>query len=124
MRRKFRVTVDGETFQVEVEEVTEGSRAPRTEVAGQQELDRAVPTRVEPTTGTMEDGVVTAPLPGVVSELRVSEGDRVEAGSVLLVLEAMKMENEIYAPISGVVGGVYVEVGQQVGKGDRLVLVS
>jgi biotin carboxyl carrier protein len=124
MRRKFRVTVDGETFQVEVEEVTEGSSAPRTEVAGQQGFDRAVPTRIEPATETIEDGVVTAPLPGVVSELRASEGDRVEAGSVLVVLEAMKMENEIYAPVSGVVNKVYVEVGQQVGRDDQLVLVS
>ena len=124
MKRKFRVTVDGETFQVEVEEVTEGGPALRTEVAESQGLDRSVPTRVEPAAGTMEASAVTAPLPGVVSQLRVAEGETVEAGSVLLVLEAMKMENEIYAPVSGVVGEVYVEVGQQVGRGDRLVLVS
>jgi biotin carboxyl carrier protein len=124
MKRKFRVTVDGETFQVEVEEVAEGGQAPRTEVSRPQGLDRATPTRVEPAVVAMEGGVVTAPLPGVVSQLKVAEGDRVEAGSVLLLLEAMKMENEIYAPVDGVVGTVYVEVGQQVGRGDRLVLVS
>ena len=124
MKRKFKVTVDGETFLVEVEEVAEGGQAPLTEVARHQGLERAIPTRVEPAAGTMEGGVVTAPLPGVVSEIRVAEGERVGAGSVLLVLEAMKMENEIYAPVEGVVGKVYVEVGQQVGRGDRLVLVS
>ena len=124
MKRKFRVTVDGETFLVEVEEVAEGGPALRTEIPRPQGLDKTVPTRVEPAAGTMEGGVVTAPLPGVVSEIRVVEGDRVEAGSVLLVLEAMKMENEIYAPVDGVVGKVYVEVGQQIGRGDRLVLVS
>jgi biotin carboxyl carrier protein len=124
MKRKFRVTVDGETFQVEVEEIAEGGQAPRTEVSRPQGLDRATPTRVEPAVVAMEGGVVTAPLPGVVSQLKVAEGDRVEAGSVLLLLEAMKMENEIYAPVDGVVGTVYVEVGQQVGRGDRLVLVS
>jgi biotin carboxyl carrier protein len=124
MKRKFKVTVDGETFLVEVEEVAEGGPAPRTEVARPQGFNRTVPTRVEPAAGAMKGGIVIAPLPGVVSELRVAEGERVEAGSVLLVLEAMKMENEIYAPVDGVVGEVYVKVGQQVGRGDRLVLVS
>jgi len=65
-----------------------------------------------------------APLPGVVSEVRVAVGDRVDPGSVVLVLEAMKMENEVYAPAGGVVEEVYVEPGRQVGRGDRLVLIS
>jgi len=71
-----------------------------------------------------EDGVISAPLPGVVSDLRVSRGDSVDAGDVLLTLEAMKMENEIHAPSGGVVEEVYVGVGDQVGRGAPLVKVS
>jgi acetyl/propionyl-CoA carboxylase alpha subunit len=67
---------------------------------------------------------VTAPMPGNVLQLRVSEGDEVEAGQVLLVLEAMKMENTVPAPASGRVARVHVEAGQQVQRGDRLVEVT
>ena len=70
------------------------------------------------------EGVITAPLPGVISDVRVKVGDRVEGGAVLLVMEAMKMDNEIYAPISGVVKAIHVRAGQQVNRGDKLIHVS
>jgi biotin carboxyl carrier protein len=124
MKRKFKVTVNGETFLVEVEEVKEGRPTSPIEIIPIPEPAAMFRSQVETTTGVGEEGAVTAPLPGVVSEVRVAEGDRVESGSVLLVLEAMKMENEIYAPASGVVREIYVEVGAQVNRGDRLVLVS
>ncbi len=124
MKRKFRVTVDGETFLVEVEEVLEEGTTTRARAGKPPRMDAVVPLKAEATTVAMERGVVSAPLPGVVSELRVAEGDEVKAGSVLLVLEAMKMENEIYAPADGVVSEIHVEVGKQVGRGDRLVLIS
>lgn len=120
MKRRFKVTVDGETFVVEVEEI---GAAPVGETPPGEGPVSTAPRRVE-RERTGGEGVVTAPLPGVVSEVRVVVGDRVEARAVLLVLEAMKMENEIYAPVGGVVKEVYVEAGQQVGRGDRLVLVS
>jgi len=121
MKRRFRVTVDGETFVVEVEEI---ETTPVKEAPSTKRVTAAAPRRVERGRQTDGEGVVTAPLPGVVSEVRVGVGDRVEAGVVLLVLEAMKMENEVYAPVGGVVREVYVETGQQVGRGDRLVLIS
>lgn len=124
MKRKFRVTVEGETFLVEVKEVVEGGSSLQAEPTKPRGALTTVRAEPESATGTEEPGVVTAPLPGVISQIMVGEGDQVEAGSVLLVLEAMKMENEIYAPSEGVVSEVYVEVGQQVGRGDRLVQVS
>ena len=121
MKRRFKVTVEGETFIVEVEEI----EAARVVEAPSVERPIAVtPERTGKTAQAVVGGLVTAPLPGVVSEVRVDVGDDVEAGSVLLVLEAMKMENEIYAPVGGVVKEVYVEAGQQVGRGDRLILIS
>ena len=65
--------------------------------------------------------LVGAPMPGSVLEVRVTPGQRVEAGQVLVVLEAMKMENGVPAPAPSTVAGVLVEVGQQVQRGQPLV---
>jgi len=127
MKRRFKVTVDGETFTVEVEEIAESSRVEtppaieRPAAVTPRRVEGAERARPEQAVG---EGVVTAPMPGVISEVKVGVGDPVEAGTSLLVLEAMKMENEIYAPVGGVVSEVYVEAGQRVGRGDRLVLIS
>ncbi|MGH7699797.1 MAG: acetyl-CoA carboxylase biotin carboxyl carrier protein subunit [Gemmatimonadales bacterium] len=66
-------------------------------------------------------GTVVAPMPGLVVRLEVREGQRVEAGAGLVVVEAMKMENELRAPRAGVVAAVHARVGQAVEKGAALV---
>ena len=81
-------------------------------------------TPQEPTTvvpEAAEPGTVTAPLPGRVLEVRVKEKQKVESGDVLLVLEAMKMANEIRAPQGGTVRTVYVNAGDTVEKGQPMV---
>lgn len=70
------------------------------------------------------DQVVAAPMPGLVLRVEVQVGTRVKAGAGLLVLEAMKMENELRSPIAGTVTAVHVESGQPVEKGARLVEVA
>ncbi len=84
--------------------------------------------RLEEITGTgsraSERKVVTAPMPGLVLRLEVEEGQHVEAGTGLLVLEAMKMENEITAPGAGTVRRIEVEPGQPVEKGATLVEIA
>jgi biotin carboxyl carrier protein len=122
MNRKFNVTVDGKTYAVEVEEVT-GKEETSSQVNPPKARLSVRERTVSPRTPKV-DGLISAPLPGVVSDLRVSRGDSVEVGAVLLVLEAMKMENEIHAPSGGVVKEVYVGVGEQVGRGAPLVKVS
>jgi biotin carboxyl carrier protein len=69
-------------------------------------------------------GTVTAPMPGLVVRIEVSEGQRVEAGAGLVVVEAMKMENELRASRSGVVSAVHVTVGEAVEKGAALVTLT
>ena len=66
-------------------------------------------------------GVIRAPMPGLVVRILVGAGDRIAAGMGVLVLEAMKMENELRAPASGVVKAVRAEPGQAVEKGQVLV---
>lgn len=69
-------------------------------------------------------GVVVAPMPGLVVRVPVVEGQHVEAGAALVVVEAMKMENELRAPRAGVVGRVHVAIGEVVEKGALLVTVD
>jgi acetyl-CoA/propionyl-CoA carboxylase biotin carboxyl carrier protein len=73
--------------------------------------------------GAGGDGVVTAPMPGTVTVVQASPGDQVEAGTPLLVVEAMKMEHVLTAPVAGVVAELPVTAGQQVRLDERVALV-
>ena len=72
----------------------------------------------------MEDGIVRAPLPGVIRKLMRKAGDTVEADQAVMVLEAMKMENEIKAPIAGTIAELFVVEGDSVNTGDDLFRIS
>jgi biotin carboxyl carrier protein len=69
-------------------------------------------------------GLVRAPVPGRVVTVKVKVGDQVGEGDLLLVLEAMKMENEIRAPMRGIIRQVMVDGGARVGEGDPLVSIE
>ncbi|HJO27758.1 MAG TPA: biotin/lipoyl-containing protein [Planctomycetota bacterium] len=69
-------------------------------------------------------GPVKSVMPGVVVSLFVDEGQAVEAGQPLLILEAMKMQNEIDAPLAGIVKAVHVAEGQAVAAGEKLVTLA
>jgi len=133
--KRFRVTVNGQTFEVEVEEVR-GAGQPVVRPAAPPVYTAPSPPPAAPAPGpapaaapaaprpAAAAGAVTAPMPGVINSLKVKEGDAVRAGDVLLILEAMKMENEITAPASGTVRQVAVAAGQSVNSGDTLVVIG
>ena len=113
------VVVNGTTYEVEIQrEVRQTSIVERKKVVTGQGPQ---PPRMKPAGGL---GDVKAPLPGIIKEVQVKEGDDVKQGQSLAILEAMKMENEIYAPVSGKVVKVHVAAGQSVLEGDVLVTVG
>ncbi|MFQ6075542.1 MAG: biotin/lipoyl-containing protein [Candidatus Bathyarchaeia archaeon] len=134
-RRRFRVTIGGRTFVVEVEEVGEEeaptppvSEAPSVEAKPAVRARVPVAPRIGPVEGVepplVEGGVVRTPMPGVIVSINCGVGDRVEAGDPIMVLEAMKMENEIRAPKPGVVKRIQVSERQKVDHGDVLVVIE
>lgn len=128
MKRHFQVTVNGETFQVEVEERPESAWPPVSPAMMAPPAAAVIPRSgrlaAAPTPPLRDNRTVTAPLPGTVVEVRVKPGQRVTAGQVLVIIEAMKMENEIPAPAGGVVQEVLVEAGTTVSSGQPLVTLA
>ena len=124
--RKFNITVNGKTYEVDVEEVGGVATAP---VAAPVAAPAAAPApKAAPAapkaTGTMGANKVTAPMPGTVVSIKVNVGDKVESGTLVAVLEAMKMENEIFAGCDGVVASINANAGDSVNTGDVLVSVN
>ena len=118
------IILDGKSFNVEVEHFEKDYQvSTRGEVYNFSVVDeREVTTSSEqPDSG---EKVIKAPMPGLVVELMVDVGDQVKAGDTLLVLEAMKMQNEITAPASGVILGVLVESSNKVNSGDDLIVLD
>ena len=76
------------------------------------------------TAGANGAGTVRAPMAGLVLKVAVTAGQQVEAGADLMVLEAMKMENNIKAPVGGVIESISVQPQQTVNQGDLLVTIA
>lgn len=138
--KKFNVTVNGKTYAVEVEEVGAGQggftyqpapqAAPQAPVLKapaapqpQAPAPQAAPAPKAPT-GPVSGDTISAPMPGTILDIKVSEGQSVKAGDILLILEAMKMENEIVSPKDGVVNKIHTSKSSTVSTGDALVTIG
>ncbi len=122
---QLKVTVNGQVYEVEVE--VEEPAHPTVGAIFMSGGNFAAPAAASPAgpAGDGGDGSgVRAPLAGTVSRVEVEEGQEIEAGAVLVVLEAMKMETEITAPDAGTVGRVLVSAGDTVSGGQMLVELS
>lgn len=119
------VEVNGVEYTVELEKRVERKAQPVVQPAVQpvREVD-AQPAPVRTPRQPAGTGGVHSPLPGVVLKVLVKPGDAVKEGQTLLVLEAMKMENNVDAPKAGTVTGVSVQTGDSVMEGDLLVTIG
>lgn len=150
MKKKFKVTINNKTYEVEVEDIgTELSitEDARTEISRRVEEDTNIKSlekrkkkeakkrkekevfskevnqlseEMESTSGS-EKGV-KAPLPGIIIDVFVSEGQKINVGDTLVVIEAMKMENEIPSEYSGTVEKIFVKKGDTV-EGDQILML-
>ena len=125
--KKFNIKVNGKTYEVEVEELG-GTPAVYTAPVAAPASAPAAPVQAAPAapaaSGTAGAISVNAPMPGTINAIKVKVGDSVTKGQVLVVLEAMKMENEIMADSDGTVASVAVSQGQTVNTGDVLVTLN
>ena len=111
--KKYRVNVNGTAYEVEIEEMTGAPAAPAPVAAS-----AAAPAA----SGAGES--ITSPMPGNILAVNVAAGDMVKKGQVLMILEAMKMENEIMAPHDGKVTAVAVTKGAAVESGALLCTIQ
>lgn len=133
--RKFVINVNGNQYEVEVEEVGGGSQpvtytapaAPVAAPAAAPAPKAAAPKPAAPApaaSGPAGAVKVSAPMPGTILDIKVNPGDAVKKGAVLMILEAMKMENEIVAPQDGTVASINTSKGASVNSGDLLISLN
>ncbi len=131
---KYKVTLNGRTYEVEVEAgkamllaeyeaIAPAAPAAAPAAAAPVAAAPAAPAAAAPVvTGAGE--AVKAPMPGTILKVNVNQGDKVTAGQVLVVLEAMKMENEILAPRAGTITQVVTSKGSNVDTGAVLLMLG
>ena len=117
----FDVTVNGATYEVESENAPVAAPAPQPAAAPVQAAPAAAAPAAKPA-GAGEK--VASPLPGVIIEISVKEGQQVKAGQKIAILEAMKMENEIPAPKDGTITDIHVHKGDTLQEGDPVVTIA
>ncbi|WP_213973835.1 biotin/lipoyl-containing protein [Tepidanaerobacter acetatoxydans] len=123
--KKYKITVNGKTYEVEVEEMgaqnfipTQTANAPISPKATQQPKPQQQPNQKNP--GTVGKQKITSPMPGTIMSINKKPGDKIQKGDVIMILEAMKMENEIIAPEDGVITSIDTSEGASVNTGDIL----
>ena len=121
---KYKIKVNGKEYEVEVEQIggepVVAAAAPKAAPATPAPVSKAAP-KAQGTVGSVK---VNAPMPGTILGVKVAVGEKVEKGQTLLILEAMKMENEIAAPEAGTVSSINVETGAAVESGQLLASLS
>lgn len=125
---KYIVTLNNNTYEVEVEKgaasvvKTEKTATPAPVVEPKTAAVEAKPAAAPAAVGQGEK--ITAPMPGTILGIKKNTGESVKKGDVIFILEAMKMENEIFAPKDGTMGQVFVSNGATVNIGDILAVIQ
>ena len=129
------VTVNGIPFEVEMKQPVKAGkqkvklsevRRVKSEEANSSSsaTNASSATTTQPAAAAASDKPVVAPLPGTINEIKVKVGDKVNAGDTVVILEAMKMQNNIEAETSGTITGINVNKGDAVMEGDTLVTIA
>ena len=131
---KYKVTLNGRTYEVEVEagkamlldeyEAIVPSAPAAAPAAAVAAAPVAAPAAAPAAAAPVAGEAVTAPMPGNILKVNVTAGQAVKEGDLLIVLEAMKMENEIFAPKAGTVAQVLVQKGSTVDTGATMVVLN
>lgn len=122
--RKFKIKLDGKVYEVEVEEIIEMESPLRTEIKNEDVLP--VITR-QPQNKSRAPGsgkTIVAPMPGKIIAVKCSIGQEVKTGETLIILEAMKMEQEIKAKADGIISDIKIAAGDTVQKDDVLIIIN
>ncbi len=124
---KYRITLEGKSYEMEIELVAENAATNTIEKKEYKEFKSA---SKDATVNVMDPavqkqtvnntGLVVAPMPGTVLQIEKKEGDAVKEGDLVMILEAMKMENEIVAPTEGTIAKINCVVGKTVAGGEVL----
>ena len=127
---KYKVTLNGKTYEVEVEEGKAvlldeyEALAPAKEAPAAAPVAAAAPAPAAAPVNLAAGETIASPMPGNILRIDVKQGDTVKAGQILIILEAMKMENEIVAPKDGTVAQVVTSKGAVVETGSPLVVIA
>ena len=121
--KNYRITVNGVSYEVTVEELPAQTSAVPAPAQATPAPEKPVPAP-KPAVSAASAAAVKAPMAGTINRVCVQVGDAVKKGQTLLVLEAMKMENDICAPADGTVAAVHAAEGSSVAAGDPLVSLS
>ncbi|WP_320163181.1 acetyl-CoA carboxylase biotin carboxyl carrier protein subunit [uncultured Trichococcus sp.] len=131
MLRKFKIAIDGKEYLVEMEEIGGVPQSVQAPVAAAPvaapaaaPAEQAAPAPVAAPVSAASGDAMTAPMPGTILRLLVNIGDEVKENQPLMILEAMKMENEVVANHAGKVAGIHVNQGQVVNAGDALITIA
>ena len=126
--KKFNIKVNGTAFEVEVEEVKVAAKAaapaaPKAAPAAPKAAPAPSAAPAPAVVGAGETGV-KAPMPGKIVKVVAAAGAAVKKGEVVVILEAMKMQNEIVAPVDGTVKSINVAAGQSVKPGEVMAVIG
>lgn len=122
--KNYRITVNGTAYDVAVEELGAGAVAAAPVAAAPVATPVAAPKAAPAASGATGSVKVAAPMPGKILAIKANNGQAVKKGEVIMILEAMKMENEITAPEDGTVASINVGVGDSVESGDTLATLN
>ncbi|MEW6079993.1 MAG: biotin/lipoyl-containing protein [Thermodesulfobacteriota bacterium] len=118
------VTVNGAPYQVQVEKQADRPAAAPVFQAAPAPAVAPAPARTPSPATAPGAGTITAPIPGLIVDIPVSVGDMVKAGQVVVVMEAMKMENRLITTVDGQVKEVRFQKGAQVATGDVILVIG